>query len=139
MKLKKALCMVLACVAIIGCVSGAAGAVQMDEEIPAEYSVEIGTPWASGSFSMSVPANSAVKANSSFPLAAGETVRINASYAPDASMDFGLVDPAGKFHYFTVTGGSIDETIQVEENGNYTLKVRNNSAKPVKVSGFVRY
>ena len=98
MKMKKILCTLLACVAIIGCVSGVAGAVQVEGEIPVEYSMEIVTRRASGSFSMSIPAKSAVKADSSFPLAAGETVRINASYAPDASMDFGLVDPAGKYH-----------------------------------------
>lgn len=139
MKIRRAICTVFVCTAIIGCVSGATGTVQVEGETSVDYSVETGSPWASGSFSMSVPGNSAVSADSSFPLAAGETVRINASYTPDANMDFGLVDPVGKFHYFTVTCGSIDKAIQVEENGNYTLKVRNNSAKTVKVSGFVRY
>ncbi len=54
-------------------------------------------------------------------------------------MDFGLVDPNGVFHFFNVTDGSVDKTIQVNENGNYKLAVRNNSDQTVKVTGFVRY
>ena len=43
---------------------------------------------------------------------------LSAVYAPEnSSMDFGLVDPEGVFHYFTVTGGSIDKTIRVSESG----------------------
>ena len=53
----------------------------------------------------------------------GETVTIQASYSPfSASVDFGLVAPDGKFYYFNVTDGSIDETIEVDESGNYTLQ-----------------
>ena len=54
-------------------------------------------------------------------------------------MDFGLVAPDGKFYYFNVTDGSIDETIEVDESGYYTLQIRNNSSGIVKVSGFVNY
>ncbi len=39
-------------------------------------------------------------------------------------MDFGLVDPDGVFHYFNVTDGNIDKTIQVNENGNYILALQ---------------
>ncbi len=71
---------------------------------------------------------------------AGETVTIKASYAPfDASVDFGLVDSDGVFHYINITIGSIDETIQINKSGKYTLQVRNNSDGEVKVSGFVNY
>lgn len=41
-------------------------------------------------------------------------------------MDFGLVDPEGVFHYFTVTGGSIDKTIRVSESGMSQFTVRMN-------------
>ena len=73
-------------------------------------------------------------------MAAGETVTIKASYAPfGASVDFGLVDSDGVFHYFNSTGGSIDRTILIEESGRYTLQIRNNSAYQVEVAGFVNY
>lgn len=95
---------------------------------------------ASGSFSMSVAAYGKSEADKTFPLETGETVSISAVYTPEnASMDFGLVDPDGVFHYFNVTGGSIDKTIRVSENGNYTFAIRNNSGQTVKVSGFVKY
>lgn len=95
---------------------------------------------ASGSFSMSVAAYGKSEADKAFPLESGETVSISAVYSPDdASMDFGLVDPEGVFHYFNVKNGSVDKTIKVEESGNYTFAVRNNSGSTVKVSGFVKY
>ena len=95
---------------------------------------------ATGRFSMDVPGGALVKASSSFPLEAGETVTIKATYTPfSASVDFGLVDSQGTFYYFNVTDGSVDKTIQVEESGDYTLQIRNNSNVEVKVSGFVNY
>ena len=139
MKMNKFLSTALACVTMFGCLSSTAGAIEVTSSIPTEYTIDIGTPWASGSFTMNVPAESAMIADSTFPLAAGETVRINASYTPDANMDFGLVDSDGKFYYFTVTNGSIDKTIRVSKSGHYTLQVRNNSSGTVNVSGFVNY
>ena len=70
---------------------------------------------------------------------AGDTVRINASYSPDGSVDFGLVDEDGAFHYINVKNGSIDKTIRVSERGKYKFQVRNNTSVAVKVCGFVRY
>lgn len=88
----------------------------------------------------SVAAYGKSEADKAFPLESGETVSISAVYSPDdASMDFGLVDPEGVFHYFNVKNGSVDKTIKVEESGNYTFAVRNNSDVTVKVTGFVRY
>lgn len=95
---------------------------------------------ATGSFNMSVAPYGKSEANKALPLAAGETVNISAVYAPeDSSMDFGLVDPDGVFHYFTVTSGSIDKTIRVSESGNYKFAIRNNSGVTVKVSGIINY
>lgn len=141
MKTKRILCTVLACAVIVGCmgINAGASAVDRDAEISMEYEMGVNVARASGSFSMNIPANSKVRAETSFPLAAGETVRINASYSPDASVDFGLIGPDGKFHYFTVTDGNIDETIEVDQRGNYTLQIRNNSSKEISVSGYVNY
>ncbi len=99
----------------------------------------ISTTRASGEFEMTVSAKTKAIADSSFPLEAGETVRIKASYSPDGSVDFGLVDEEGIFHYINVKNGSIDKTIKVSERGNYKFQVRNNSSVAVKVCGFVRY
>ncbi|MDO5152401.1 MAG: hypothetical protein Q4D50_03470 [Eubacteriales bacterium] len=95
---------------------------------------------AAKSFSMRMPEGSSALADNSFLMAAGETVTIKASYLPfGASVDFGLVDSDGVFHYFNTTNGNIDKTMQIDESGSYTLKVRNNSNQEVKVSGFIKY
>ena len=105
-----------------------------------ETEFDLAIPLATNSFSMTVAAESLVAANSSFSLMVGETVTIKASYAPfTASVDFGLLDSDGVFHYFNVTNGSIDKTIEISTSGQYTLVVRNNSTDEVKVSGFVNY
>lgn len=138
MKIRRSLCFLMCWVAIMGCLCINVGAVTNDAA-DSTCVVRVDTKRASGSFTMSIPAHGKMTADREFPLEAGETVRINASYSPDASVDFGLVDPNGIFHYFNVTRGSIDKTIQVSEAGNYYLAVRNNSNTTVRVSGFVRY
>lgn len=95
---------------------------------------------ATGRFNMDVPGGTIVKANSSFPLETGETVTIKASYTPfSASVDFGLIAPDGYFYYINVKNGSVDETIKVDERGNYTFAVMNNSSETISVSGYVNY
>ena len=67
---------------------------------------------ASGRFSITVKAGDVRKADTSFPLEKGDTVRIKASYAPaDATVNFGLTGPDNKFYYIPVSTGAIDETI----------------------------
>jgi hypothetical protein len=139
--MRKIICMALACMVIAGniCISAvAAGEVirpPEDKEI-----VQSAAILASGSFNMSISPNGKSQADKTFPLEAGETVRIYATYSPDdASVDFGLIDPDGIFHYFNVTDGTIDKTIEIAERGNYRLAVKNNSSKTVEISGFVRY
>lgn len=140
MRVKRIICMVLACVAIVGAVSVPASAAEIEITALEYFTDKLIAPFATRSFNMSIPAKSKVIANSSFPLAAWETVTIKASYSPfSASVDFGLVDSQGTFYYFNVTDGSVDKTIQVEESGDYTLQIRNNSNVEVKVSGFVNY
>ena len=127
MRVKRIICMVLACIVIAGTISVSAGAAEVKIIAPENTTDNLINPLATGSFSMSIPAKSQSLANSSFPLAAGETVTIKASYSPfSASVDFGLVAPDGTFYYFNITNGSIDKTIQVDESGKYTLQIRNN-------------
>lgn len=95
---------------------------------------------ASGSFNVSVNPYARAKGDTDFPLEAGETVRIYATYSPDsANMDFGLLDPDGVFHYVGAKNGSVDTTFEVPERGNYRLGIKNNSGNTVQVSGFVKY
>lgn len=140
MRMIKMTCMALAIVLMFGAISIPAHAAELENTTPEIFAMDLGVARATGSFNMSIPAKSRAVANSSFPLAAGETVTIKASYSPfTASLDFGLIDPNGVFYYFNITDGSIDKTIQVKESGDYILQVRNNSDSEVEVSGFVNY
>lgn len=140
MRFKKLICMVLLCMLTVGSISVPVNATEAETTSLVNKAAQLAISRASGSFSMSISAKSKVLADSSFPMEAGETVTINASYSPfDASVDFGLVDSDGVFHYFNITDGSIDKTIRIEKSGNYTLQIRNNSSSEVKVSGFVKY
>ena len=140
MQKEKMICIVLAFVLIIGALPVPANAAEIEESAQSNFLMTLRDTRATGSFSMSIAAKTKSLAENSFSLAAGETVTIKASYIPfDASVDFGLVDSDGVFHYFNITDGSIDKTILIEETGKYTLQVRNNSNGEVKVSGFVNY
>ena len=129
MKSKRFLCTVLACVVMISCITNAAAIQEEVADDFVEYNTEsILTTRAIGEFEMTVSAKTKAIADSSLSLEAGDTVRINASYSPDGSVDFGLVDEDG-----------IDKTIRISERGKYKFQVRNNSSVAVKVCGFVRY
>lgn len=140
MQLKKKICMALVCAMLVATFIMPASAAELADPPGGVLSENLVSPLATNSFSMSLPAKTKARANTSFSLMAGETVTIKASYAPfSASVDFGLVAPDGKFYYFNVSSGSIDKTIQISESGRYTLQIRNNSNGEVKVSGFVNY
>ncbi len=140
MWMKKLICIGLVCVLAAGTVAIPAKAAETESISVENVSANTILPLATGSFSMTIPAKSIAQANSSFPLAAGETVTIKASYSPfSASMDFGLVAPDGKFYCVNITDGSVDETIQVKESGDYTLQIMNNADVEVEVAGFVNY
>lgn len=140
MRSKRLLCMVLVSVLLVGTLIFPASAAEASTSPTMSFSDSVGVPRATNSFSMSIPARTKAIANMSFPLMAGETVTIKASYAPfSASVDFGLIAPDGKFYYFNITNGSIDKTIKISKSGTYTLQVRNNSGSEVKVAGFVNY
>lgn len=137
MRVKKTICIVLTYVLLSGMVLIPVSA----EQTPSErFSDDMIATYAIGSFSMSIPGKSQAQADTSFSLAAGETVTIKASYYPfSASVDVGLIAPDGYYYSVNVTGGSIDKTIQVSENGRYTLQIRNNSNSEISVSGYVNY
>lgn len=95
---------------------------------------------ASGRFSITVKAGDVRKADTSFPLEKGDTVRIKASYAPaDATVNFGLTGLDNQFYYIPVSTGAIDETIEVNQHGYYTLTIENTSDSDVTVNGYVNY
>ena len=139
MKLRKMFNMVLACMLIISLTSPA-HATEVDYFISQPVPTSTVTPYASNSFTVNISAKTELSSDSSFSLSAGDKVTIQASYAPtSASVDFGLVGPNGTYYYFRATGGSINKTMEIPENGSYTLKIRNNSNTSVKVTGFVKY
>lgn len=136
MKRKKVIGIMILCAMLISSLGISAGAAADISQGEASDMVVR----ASGKFSMDVPANTIAKAGSSFPLEAGETVTIKASYSPfSASVDFGLIAPDGLFYSMPGSDGGFDETIRVDERGQYTFAVKNNSSKTVSVSGFVNY
>ncbi len=135
MKWKRVCSMALSLTILVCCFSMNAAALGQSDHVEETYTV-----YASGKFSMDVPANKLVKANSSFPLEAGEVVTIKASYSPfSASVDFGLIAPDGYFYSLNANDGIFDEAIEVDQRGYYTLAVRNNSSQTISVSGYVNY
>lgn len=95
---------------------------------------------ATTSVSWSVKANILKKADTTFSMEAGEGVTINCSYSPrSAKVDFGLIAPNNRFYYLSVNNGSINQTIRIEERGEYRFAVYNNSSHTVSVTGFIEY
>lgn len=131
--------MALTCLFFFGNICVSAGAAEVSST-PMDNSNNVPGVMATGAFNLSVSPYGRSQADKTLPMEAGETVRIYATYSPDdASVDFGLVDPEGIFHYFNVTNGSIDKTIEIAERGNYRLAVQHNSGNTVQISGFVKY
>ena len=140
MHLKRFFCVVLVCMLFVGLVGMPVGATKLEDTVSENAMLNFMLSRATGSFNMTIPAKTKLSASTSFPLAAGETVTIKASYSPfSASVDFGLIAPNGVYYYFNVTDGSIDKTIQVPESGDYTLQIRNNADIEVDVTGVVNH
>ena len=128
---------VLMCVVVFSSIFGTAHAAYSDEDL---NEINFKVTRATGSFSIDIPAKTKMIADTSFPLVAGETVRIDASYRPEnASVDFGILDENGRFYFFNIDDGEIDKTIRVEDSGDYRLQIRNNSSYSIAVTGFVNY
>ena len=135
MQLKKYSCLLLVCVIVFSCLSVPAVAVDTEKQI-----TEVSDRRATGHFDFKIPGNTIMEAGNSFPMEYGETITITASYSPaNASMDFGLIDFDGGFYPIRASGGSFKQTIRIDQRGNYTFAVRNNSSYEVSVSGFVNY
>ena len=126
MKRIRVFCMGLACASLLTFMNINVGTAAYDGQLEPETELHMVITRASGQFSTTIKANSKMTANSTFPLEAGESVHFTASYTPDGSVDFGLI-------------GKIERTLKAEKNGNYTLQIRNNSSKEIKVSGYVNY
>lgn len=134
MKMRKLGGLILACAALIGStgVSAASSEEALMEELLAARTV--------GSVKFAVSAGASACADNSLTLEAGETVNINCPFSPlRARLDFGLIAPDGTFYYKSATGGTINFTIEVPEDGDYTFAVRNRSSDDVWVLGFVTY
>lgn len=135
MGLRRHLCLLLACIAMFSCLSVTGAAADLEEQ-----AIEISERRATGKFDFEIPANTIMKASTSFPMEYGETVTIKAVYSPEsASVDFGLIDSDGLFYPVPGSNGSINQTIRIDLRGTYTFAVRNNSSYEVSVSGFVNY
>lgn len=135
MKRKRIVGVVLALAVVFSCFTDPAFAQENLREEPLTLERR-----ASGRFSITVKAGDVRKADTSFPLEKGDTVRIKASYAPaDATVNFGLTGPDNQFYYIPVSTGAIDETIEVNQHGYYTLTIENTSDSDVTVNGYVNY
>lgn len=131
-RIKSLICLAMVVSMILGCLEVNVAATG---EIPKDVARR-----ASGSFKITVKPGVIAKGNTKFPLDAGETVTVKASYTPyPTSVDVGLIDEDGIFHYETVENGSIDITFSISERGNYVFGIRNNSSLDIEVSGYVKY
>lgn len=140
MQMKRSACMAMVCILMLGMIVAPASAAEIPPVVGEIFSIDMVNPLATNSFSVNVPANTAALADTSFSMMAGETITIKASYAPfSASVDVGFIAPDGKFYYLSVTGGSVNQTIEVSQSGKYTIKIRNNSNAEIYVTGFVNY
>jgi hypothetical protein len=123
-KMKKMLCSLLTVVLLVSCFAGTVNAAAR----------------ASGKFDVTVKAGELKPAKTGFPMAAGETVTINAAYSPSsADVDFGLVDKNGRFYYAEGKNGTFNEKIEIAVSGTYTFAIRNNSDVDIEVTGYVNY
>ena len=140
MQIKRKLSMVLGCMLLISMISLPANAAEIQATTQEISFDNLISPRATGSFNWTIPAKTNATGDIVFPLAAGETVTIKASYSPfSASVDFGVIAPDGGYYGFNITSGSIDKTIRVSESGDYILQIRNNSNYEVEIAGFVNY
>lgn len=122
--MKKMLCSLLTVLLLVSCFAGTVNAAER----------------AMGKFDVTVKAGELKPAKTGFPMAAGETVTINATYSPSsADVDFGLVDKNGRFHYLKGENGAFNEKIEIPQNGTYTFAIRNNSDVDIEVTGYVNY
>lgn len=133
MAFKKFGVLVLSCLLALSCFSIPVSAA----EFPGENSTIMR---ATGRINYTVAAKTAIPINVTVYLNRGETVHYDCTYSPkSASVDFGFIAPDGRFYFQNNTDGSIDQSIEVTQAGEYTLAIRNNESYAVTVTGTVRY
>lgn len=154
MKTKRLMCVLMACVLTLAAIIPPAGAADASSEViwledlewewidlsAVEYDAAGPAPLTSVEVDKTVSAHSVGYFSSFMSFKANDVVAFNCSYSPSsANMDFGVVSSTGKFHLINVKGGSISQTIGINQAGNYAVAVRNNSSQTVRVVGFVNY
>ncbi|MGN8875013.1 hypothetical protein [Pseudoflavonifractor sp. HCP28S3_F10] len=139
MRVKRTTCAVLLGMVLL---NGLCGGAQAAEALEADqgWAEIVIVERATNEFNMTISAKKVGTGSITLPLKAGDIVTVNAAYSPStASVDVGLIDSDGMFHYVNITGGVIDVSIQVKEAGNYRLGIRNNSGYSIKATGYVDY
>lgn len=133
MKLRRFWTTLLTAILVLGCITVPVGATEIpDSDMPILR--------VSGRLDQSIPAKSTVTMADGFYLTSGDTIKYNCTYTPkSASVDFGYIAPDGRFYFLNRTSGSINETIEVSQTGQYTLAIRNNENYDVTVTGTVKY
>lgn len=97
-------------------------------------------PQASVSVNKNFAGNSTQSVTSFLSFKANDVVAFSCSYSPSsASMDFGVIASSGRFYSINVKGGSIRQSVRINQTGSYAVAVRNNSSQTVRVVGFVNY
>lgn len=154
MKLKKVIALCLSCAAVIACLPVRADAdsicqpeIYMEDMECEQINLHSAGTLENNSFLRgsdslegTVAAYSVSVDSRALYLTAGSALTFNCSYSPSsASMDFGVIAPNGKFYYVNVKEGSINQPIRVNQTGNYSVAIRNNSSQTVSVFGFVEY
>ena len=125
---KKLVCIFLVCLVMIGSFCIPAGAVKNATQ---ETSIVMR---ATGKFDVEVPADTIVKASSSFPLESGETVTVNASYSPRSA------DVEKVTYTVTYDGGDISSkkiNSSGVPNGDYKVCIINAGSK--SITGALQY
>lgn len=124
--MKKLIFVLLACLFVVS-----------SEEMNAQAGSVDAEGYAFASFSTSISARSLFEAEGEISLRVGNLVKIEANYSPVGSLDVGLIDSDGIFHYVTVDNGTISEILRIEENGDYIFAIRNNSSKEIRITGTI--
>lgn len=98
------------------------------------------SPRATGGVEATIQPDTIIRIGTPLPMAAGELVTINCTYSPrTADVDFGLITPSSDFIFVRGEDGDCNQTIRLEESGNYYFAVRNNTSRAVEVLGYVYY
>ena len=155
MKMKRLMCALLACSSILGGIISAAQAVEAPNETVVRLEdltwerIDLSTvehcaagpmPLATGQIDQSISGKTIIYVTNLIDFNADDTVSFNCSYSPSsASMDFGVIASSGQFYYINVKGGSINQTIGINQAGSYAMAIRNRSSQTVRVVGFLEF